>query len=51
MPKACPPCGRQGKALLDRPVGDMSARCNRSGLEMALGGNSWLAAYDIELAL
>lgn len=50
MPKACPPCGRQGKALLDRPVGDMSARY-RSGLEMALGVNSWLAAYDIELAL
>ncbi|MFJ8149101.1 asparagine synthase (glutamine-hydrolyzing) [Streptomyces sp. NPDC096048] len=39
------------KALLDRPVGDMSAQYDRSGLEMALGLNSWLSAYDIELAL
>ncbi|MFI6051537.1 asparagine synthase (glutamine-hydrolyzing) [Streptomyces violascens] len=39
------------RALLERPVGDMSAQYDRSGLEMALGLNSWLSAYDIELSL
>ncbi|MER5983346.1 asparagine synthase (glutamine-hydrolyzing) [Streptomyces sp. NPDC001787] len=40
-----------GRGLLKRPVGDMSAQYDRSGLEMALGLNSWLSAYGIELDL
>ncbi|MFI8438383.1 asparagine synthase (glutamine-hydrolyzing) [Streptomyces sp. NPDC079020] len=40
-----------GRGLLERPVGDMSAQYDRSGLEMALGLNSWLSAYGIELDL
>ncbi|GCB50684.1 asparagine synthase (glutamine-hydrolyzing) [Streptomyces sp. NL15-2K] len=39
------------RRLLDTPVGDMSAQYDRSGLEMALGVNSWLSAYDIVLDL
>ncbi|MGK5497894.1 hypothetical protein [Streptomyces sp. URMC 125] len=37
--------------LLDRPVGDMSAQCGRSGLEPALGANARPAACDITLDL
>ncbi|MDG4861019.1 asparagine synthase (glutamine-hydrolyzing) [Streptomyces sp. T-3] len=37
------------KRLLASPVGAMSAQYERSGLEMALGLNSWLSAYDITL--
>ncbi|MGY1578835.1 asparagine synthase (glutamine-hydrolyzing) [Streptomyces sp. MN13] len=39
------------RRLLDSPVGDMSAQYDRSGLELALGVNDWLAAYDITLDL
>lgn len=39
------------RELLDRPVGDMGAQYDRSGLEMALGVNDWPAAYDITLDL
>ncbi|MFV0130029.1 asparagine synthase-related protein [Streptomyces sp. HMX112] len=37
--------------LLDSPLSRMSAQYERSGLEMALGLNSWLTAYDITLDL
>ncbi|MFC7304821.1 asparagine synthase (glutamine-hydrolyzing) [Streptomyces monticola] len=37
------------KRLLATPVGAMSAQYERSGLEMALGLNSWLSSYDITL--
>ncbi|MGA5043372.1 hypothetical protein [Streptomyces arboris] len=33
------------------PLGAMSAQYDRSGLEMALGLNSWLSAYDVTLDL
>ncbi|MDH6126838.1 asparagine synthase (glutamine-hydrolyzing) [Kitasatospora sp. GP82] len=39
------------KNLLSRPMTGMSAQFERSGLEMALGLNSWLAAYDITMDL
>ncbi|GAB3211458.1 asparagine synthase (glutamine-hydrolyzing) [Marinactinospora thermotolerans] len=39
------------KNLLASPLGEVSAQYDRSGLEMALGLNSWLAAYDITLDL
>ncbi|MEE1753365.1 asparagine synthase (glutamine-hydrolyzing) [Streptomyces sp. SP18CS02] len=38
-------------SLLERPVSAMSAQYERSGLEMALGLDSWLRAYDISVDL
>ncbi|MEU3755278.1 asparagine synthase (glutamine-hydrolyzing) [Streptomyces olivoreticuli] len=39
------------KRLLGSPLTGMSAQYERSGLEMALGLNSWLTSYDIALDL
>lgn len=39
------------KRLLDSPVGETSAQYDRSGLELALGVNDWLAAYDVVVDL
>ncbi|MEV4741988.1 asparagine synthase (glutamine-hydrolyzing) [Streptomyces sp. NPDC049555] len=39
------------RGLLASPMGEMSAQYDRSGLEMALGVNEWLSAYDVALDL
>ncbi|MCY1309282.1 hypothetical protein D9M70_593610 [compost metagenome] len=39
------------RAVLDKPVGAVSAMYDRMGMELAVGLNSWLKEYDVSLDL